>query len=87
MVELLLTQPSVVTPVTRLQTGQLRNCGSICDRGEVVFSCSKHLVCLWAPPSRLFSGYQELSPHKVKWQVHKSDHSPVSGTKVKNEWW
>jgi len=52
--------------VTRLQAGQLRNCGSICDRGEVVFSSPKHSGFLWAPPSLLFSGYQDFNPHRLK---------------------
>jgi hypothetical protein len=66
MVELLSTQPSVVNIESSLQAGQLRDCGSICDRGEMVFSSPKHSGYLSAPASLLFLGYQEFIPHRLK---------------------
>jgi len=43
--------------VTRLWTGQLRNCGSMPSRGKRFISFPKHAEHLWGPPSLIFRGY------------------------------
>jgi len=74
-----------VTVVTRIQGGQLRNCGSLPDRGKRRFCFQKRPNLLWGSPSFLFVVEQGLFP----WQMRLSlevDHLPTFNAKVKIIW-
>jgi hypothetical protein len=55
------SKDSLASIVTRLWTGQMRNCGSICNIGKKFFSFPKHPDQL-RRPLNLFNGYQGLIP-------------------------
>lgn len=68
----------VVGVLTRLTTGQLRNCGSFPSWGKRLTSSENCLDWLWGPPNLLFDGYLWLFLQVWSWPL-----IPVS-TKVKN---
>jgi hypothetical protein len=60
--ELVGSQDSVVTTVTRLWAAQPRRCGAIHYMDKKIFSTSKDPDQLWGAPNLQYSGYQGRDP-------------------------
>lgn len=78
---------SAVSVVTRLQYGQLKNCGSVPGRGKRSFSSRKvQPYWFWGLPSLLLSGDWAPFPWGIKWLVYEAVHSPQSTSEIKGDW-
>ena len=74
---------SVVSTVTWVQAGQS---SSNCSRCKRFSSSLNQADQFWGPVSLLFSGYKVLSlVGGVMWLSRDFHHSPLSGTRVKND--
>jgi len=73
----------MVIIISRLRTGQPRNCVSIYSQDKTIFCFQDPKQAL--QPNQPFSGHLYPSP-RVKWFGHISDHPHPSSATVKNRW-